>query len=264
MEKSRKGLKPVKLPAPVFASWQRILSDYKHQHVNEELIPVVVSLEKLISAQDASYDKQAACIKESVKLMQKNVANVGRLQPHDILQIKFIVEPIASLGYFAACENLSRKPFIPLIEAAHKCTSGTDEKLKDDYMQYTSAGHDLIIDTYRHTLQFLVKGLQHAQHELTHNKNPNHADQLMNDIQFTVKTLLVLLSRQLEVAPRMFEKVESKTIDHTNDEDVILLGDIMQTLLDICMDTTTFIKECNQTAAMAIAAVMNLANDVEQ
>lgn len=67
MEKSRKGLKPVKLPAPVFASWQRILSDYKHQHVNEELIPVVVSLEKLISAQDASYDKQAACIKESGK-----------------------------------------------------------------------------------------------------------------------------------------------------------------------------------------------------
>ncbi|OAD04769.1 hypothetical protein MUCCIDRAFT_79865 [Mucor lusitanicus CBS 277.49] len=290
MEKSRKGMKPVKLPAPLFVSWQAIVSEYVHQHVNEELIPVVVSLQKLISAEDASYDKQAACIKESVKLMQKNVAYAARLQPHEILQIKFIVEPVASLGYFAACENLSRRTFIPLIEAAYKCTSGTDVKLKDYYMQYTSnvhsepsfegkplsqkalaiyatlkfpLGHDLIVDTYRHTLQFLVKGLQHAQHELTHNKNNSNADQLMNDIQFTVKTLLVLLSRQLEVAPRMFEKVESKTIDHTKDQDVILLGDITQTLLDICMDTTTLIKECNQTAGMAIAAVMNLANDVE-
>ncbi|KAL9548457.1 hypothetical protein MBANPS3_005670 [Mucor bainieri] len=293
MEKSRKGLKPVKLPAPLFVSWQAIVSDYMQQHVNEELTPVVVSLQKLISAQDASYDKQAACIKESVKLMQKNVALMDRLQPHDILQIKYIVEPMASLGYFAACENLSRRTFIPLIEASFKCTSGTDVKLKDYYMQYTSLdndrsepsfadkplsqkaltiyatlkfplGHDLIVDTYRHTLQFLVKGLQHAHHELTHNdKRSSNADQLTNDIQFSVKTLLVLLSRHLEVAPRMFEKVERKTIDHTRDPDVILLGDLMQTLLDICMDTTTalMIKECHQTAGMAIAAMMNLAND---
>ena len=69
MEKSRKGLKPVKLPAPLFVSWHAILSDYIHQHVNEELIPAVVSLQKLISAEDASYDKQAACIKESGKVV---------------------------------------------------------------------------------------------------------------------------------------------------------------------------------------------------
>lgn len=223
--------------------------------------------------------------------MQKNVANAAKLQPHEILQIKFIVEPIASLGYFAACENLSRRTFIPLIEASYKCTSGTDVKLRDYYMQYTSnssnnepsfegkplsqkaltiyatlnfpLGHDLIVNNYRHTLQFLVKGLQHAQYELINNKNNANADQLMNDIQFTVKTLLVLLSRQLQVAPRMFEKVESKTIDHTKDEDVILLGNIVQTLIDLCIDTSTFIKECNQVAGMAIGAVINLANDIE-
>jgi hypothetical protein len=223
--------------------------------------------------------------------MQKNVANATKLEPHEILQIKFIVEVIASLGYFAACENLSRRTFIPLIEASYKCTTGTDVKLKDYYMQYTSnssnnepsfegkplsqkalaiyatlnfpLGHELIVNNYRHTLQFLVKGLQHAQYELTNHKNNANVDQLMNDIQFTVKTLLVLLSRQLEVAPRMFEKVELKTIDHTQDEDVILLGDLLQTLLDLCIDTDTFIKECNQVAGMAISAVINLANNVE-
>lgn len=65
MEKSRKGLKPVKLPAPLFISWQKILENYVDANANQELIPVVVSLQKLISAEDASYDKQAACIKES-------------------------------------------------------------------------------------------------------------------------------------------------------------------------------------------------------
>jgi hypothetical protein len=65
MEKSRKGLKPVKLPTPVFASWKKIIESYVDANVNQELIPAVVSLQKLILAEDASYDKQAACIKES-------------------------------------------------------------------------------------------------------------------------------------------------------------------------------------------------------
>lgn len=222
--------------------------------------------------------------------MQKNVANLDKLQPHEVLQIKSIVEPIASLGYFAASENLSRRTFVPLIEASHKCTNEANFKLKNYYIQYIASnspepsfeekplsqkalaiyatlkfplGYDLIISTYRQTLEFLIRGLQHAQYELTNNKTTINADQLMNDVQFTVKTLLVLLSRQLQVAPRMFEKVESTTIDHAKDADVVLLGDIVQTLMEICIDTTTFVKECNQVAGMAIAAVINLANDVQ-
>ncbi|CEP08348.1 hypothetical protein [Parasitella parasitica] len=296
MDKYRKGAKPVKLPAPVFVSWQKIISNYLDQHADQALIPVVLSLQKLIDAKDASYEKQAACIKESVKCMQKNVANAATLQPHEVLQIKFIVEPIASLGYFAACENLSRRTFVPLIEASFKCTSGTDARFKDFYLQYTTAsstnepsfedkplsqkaltiyatlkfpvGQDLIIDSFRHTLRFLVHGLQHTHHKLTahyqrNNNNGVDVDQPMNDIQFAAKALLALLSRHLQVAPQMFAKVESKTIDHTKDPDVILLGDILQTLLDICLDTTMLVKECNQVAGMAIAAVINLANDVE-
>lgn len=216
--------------------------------------------------------------------MQKNVCAVEKLQPEELQQIKALVEPIASLGYFAACENLSRRTFVPLIETAIQCTGKDNIMFRQYYMQYTSTesteqsfegkplsqraltiyatlsfplGRSLIIDTYQHTLQYLVQGLQTAQYQL---KNDHaHVDQFMNDIQFTVKTVLVLLSRQLEVAPRMFEKVES----NIKDNDVALLGQLIKTLLDICVDTTTFIRECNQVAGMAIGAFINLANNVE-
>lgn len=214
--------------------------------------------------------------------MQKNVGAVEKLQPEELQQIKALVEPIASLGYFAACENLSRRTFVPLIEAAIQCTGKDDIMFKDYYMQYTSTtcaeqsfegkplsqraltiyatlsfplGRSLIIDNYQHTLDFLVQGLVTAQYQL---KNDHaHVDQFMNDIQFTVKTVLVLLSRQLEVGPRMFEKVES----NTKDTDVALLAQLIKTLLDICVDTTTYIRECNQVAGMAIGAFINLSNN---
>lgn len=222
--------------------------------------------------------------------MQKNVSAKDKLEPYELQQIISLVEPIASLGYFAACENLSRRTFVPLIEAAIQCTGQENITFTKYYMQYTTdnsteysfegkplsqraltiyatlrfpLGHDLIVSTYQHTLQYLVNGLSHAQNQLKSNNHHVNVDQFMHDIQFTVKTVLVLMSRQLEVAPRLFEKVESKELNHREDKDVVLLADMIKTLLDLCVDTTTFIKECNQVASMAIGAIINLANDVE-
>ncbi|GAA5795031.1 hypothetical protein HPULCUR_000382 [Helicostylum pulchrum] len=295
MEKARKGLKPVKLPSQLFTSWKTIIDNYVS--VNKtKLIPVVLTLEKLIGCQEANYDQQARCIKEAVyddsklkyinlvKAMQKNVNNLDKLRPQDLQQIKSIVEPIASLGYFGACENLSRRTFVPLLEASIQCTGNDNITFNKYYMQYISnqsreptfdgkplsqraltiyatlsfnLGRNLIIENYQHTLKYLVDGIQEAQYQLKNNNT--HVDQFMNDIQFTVKTVLVLLSRQLEIAPRMFEKVES----NQRDADVALLGDLIKTLLDICVDTTTYIRECNQVAGMAIGAFINLASDIE-
>lgn len=67
MEKSSKGQKPVKLPKILFESWAIILDEYCQTNPKNKLISPVSSLKKLISLDDASWDKQAACIKESGK-----------------------------------------------------------------------------------------------------------------------------------------------------------------------------------------------------
>lgn len=66
MEKARKGLKPVKLPAQLFTSWKAIIDNYVSLN-NTKLIPVVLTLQKLIACQEANYDQQARCIKEAGK-----------------------------------------------------------------------------------------------------------------------------------------------------------------------------------------------------
>lgn len=65
MEKSRKGVKPVKLPQPLFLTWQRIIDSFVGSNDKVELIPAVIALQKLIACQDANYDNQARCIKEA-------------------------------------------------------------------------------------------------------------------------------------------------------------------------------------------------------
>lgn len=72
MEKSRKGLKPVKLPKPLFVSWKNILDSFLQNNANVKVIPVVAVLQKLVACQDASYDRQAACIKEAGKKRLEN------------------------------------------------------------------------------------------------------------------------------------------------------------------------------------------------
>ncbi|KAI7907871.1 putative death-receptor fusion protein-domain-containing protein [Cokeromyces recurvatus] len=292
MEKARKGVKPIKFPKPLFASWKNIIDEYTTTHANIKLISVVTVLQKLITLEDATYDRQAACIKEAVKLMQMHVNSIEKLQPVELEQIKTLVEPIASLGYFAACENLSRRAFIPLIEASIKCSGESkDIQFRHYYMQYTTIdaeslfnkkslaekaltiyatlkfplGHDMIVETYQHTLQFLVSGLEDAQRQIkseTAAVNLSNTNQLMNDIQFTIKTLLVLFSRQLQVAIDLFSRLESNE-NQEDDADIILLSRAMRMLLNICVDTSTFIKECNQVAGMAIGAIINLANSPE-
>jgi hypothetical protein len=69
MEKSRKGVKPVKLPQPLFISWKYIIDSFINANKNVKLIPAVIALEKLITCQDATYDNQARCIKEAGKIM---------------------------------------------------------------------------------------------------------------------------------------------------------------------------------------------------
>lgn len=71
MEKARKGLKPVKLPSQLFISWKTIIDNYVSEN-KTELIPVVLTLEKLIGCQEANYDQQARCIKEAGKITLTN------------------------------------------------------------------------------------------------------------------------------------------------------------------------------------------------
>lgn len=67
MEKSRKGVKPVKLPQSLFVSWKNIIDSFVNSNENIKLIPAVIALQKLITCQDATYDNQARYIKEAGK-----------------------------------------------------------------------------------------------------------------------------------------------------------------------------------------------------
>jgi hypothetical protein len=199
-------------------------------------------------------------------------------------QIEKLVTPLAVMGYFGAEENLSRRTFIPIIEACsqivgkadalvvyyHKYLDTSDSDFNDKpYSQKALAiyatlsfqlGHQLVVDHYVETLQFLVTALEHGVTQLkTGSHTTVERDQLMNDVQFSLKTVLVLLARSLKVNHQLFEQVvENKDAALTS-----LFGKLVGILLDLCADTTTFIKECNQVAGMAIGAIINLSNDAE-
>lgn len=65
MEKARKGLKPVKLPKELFVSWRKIVGDFIQSDKDVKVIPAVIALKKLINCEDATYERQASCIKEA-------------------------------------------------------------------------------------------------------------------------------------------------------------------------------------------------------
>ncbi|KAG1310778.1 hypothetical protein G6F64_004314 [Rhizopus arrhizus] len=225
------------------------------------------------------------------KLMQKLDAN--QLSTIELEQVRDIVEPIASLGHFAAQENLSRRTFVPLIEACSNCLKNDKEfQFNTLYTKYISEhvtepsfegkpisqkaltiyamlkfklGQDVITNNFCGTLEYLTIHLQAARDQIKNKDDTKSGrqhtslDQLMSNIEFISKTILVLFSRQLSVGPALFKKVESGLKD---DGDVLLFSKTIQTLLDICIDTTTYSKECNQVAGMAIGAFINLANDI--
>ncbi|CAO3700663.1 unnamed protein product [Rhizopus stolonifer] len=127
-------------------------------------------------------------------------------------------------------------------------------------------GQIVITNNFCTTLEYLTTSLQDARNQIKNNKEERPGkqhtslDQLMGNIEFVSKTILALFSRQLAVGPDLFRKVESGL---TEDKDVLLLSRNIQTLLDICVDTVTYSKECNQVAGMAIGAFINLANDIQ-
>ncbi|KAI8979250.1 putative death-receptor fusion protein-domain-containing protein [Mycotypha africana] len=282
MEGSKKGQKPVKFPKALFSSWNKLFDLYERTNQDMEPIPAVVSLKQLLRSEDATYERQAAYIKETAKLMQKTASSVDNLQPAELKQLKYLVEPIVSLGYFAATENLSRRNFIPVIDAVIKCIGNDNTMFNKLYLDYLSEepmepsfeskplsekaltvyatlkftfGQETVSQHYKKTLVFFFKGLQKAQQQLSSTMIAN-TNQVMNDIEFTLKSFLVLFSRQMSVAIKLFKVVEQNQKD---DKDAILLKDIINNLLDICVDTNKYVKECNQVAGMVIGTIMNLA-----
>ncbi|KAI8891289.1 hypothetical protein K501DRAFT_235278 [Backusella circina FSU 941] len=273
MEKARKGMKPAKLPASLFKMWREHLDSYKREYPNVKFIPTVNAFEKLVDQK--SWDAQAACIKEAAKSLKKSP---------DMDQVEKLVTPLAIMGYFGAEENLSRRTFIPIIEACsqfvgkadalslyyHKYLDPSDNEFREKpYSQKALAiyatlsftlGHQLVVNHYVETLRFLVTALEHGVAELkTGSHTAVERDQSMNDVQFSLKTVLVLLARSLEVNHQLFEQV----VENKDPVLTLLFGKLVSILLDLCVDTSTFIKECNQVAGMAIGAIINLSNNAE-
>ncbi|RCH96551.1 hypothetical protein CU098_011470, partial [Rhizopus stolonifer] len=89
-----------KFPQALFDYWRDLIGQ---QQVS------LPALAKLVSCQNVSDDRRVNCIKEAAKLFQKT---------HDqVDQVRWI-DTMATVGYFATNENLSRRTFVPLVEQA--------------------------------------------------------------------------------------------------------------------------------------------------
>ncbi|RCH98462.1 hypothetical protein CU097_011572 [Rhizopus azygosporus] len=278
---------PVRLPKVLFNSWAALVDKYFEAHPNDKPIAPVIPLQRLISLGNAPWNKQVACIKESAKLLQKLLDQPSETE---LDQVRHLVDPIASLGYFAAQENLSRRMFVPMIESCAKYLK--DSFFKSYYTKYIMdkttepcfedkplsqkaltiyamskypLGQQVIADYFYETLEYMTNGLQNARDQIRNMKNSaktlnTSADQFLGDIEFISKTILVLFSRQLQAGPELFKKAEAGLKD---DHELMLLSRVVRILLDICLDTSSYSKECNQVAGMAIGAFLNLANNAE-
>ncbi|KAI9028199.1 putative death-receptor fusion protein-domain-containing protein [Phycomyces nitens] len=292
-DKAKSGQKPVKLPRSIFVEWGAILNDFSQRHPNAVYIPAAASIKKLISKADVPWEKQAACLRESAKAL--NATKKETVQLEDIEQIKDIIEPIASSGYFAAAENLSRRQFVPLLEAAAKFAENTTfEKVYKTYIAYNSdkfippdctlaqkaltiyattdfeIGKRTVLNGFKETMDFLVKSLVSAQEQLTNPENrvststlaPQtlSADQSMNDIQYLAKTILALVSRYGSTSLLDFAKI-LKMGPAQKCEDEQIMATLIGTLLDICTYTNIYTKDCSQVAGMILGSIINLAQD---
>jgi hypothetical protein len=126
-------------------------------------------------------------------------------------------------------------------------------------------GQQAIADYFYETLEYMTNGLQNARDQIRNMKSSaktlnTSADQFLGDIEFISKTILVLFSRQLQAGPELFKKAEAGLKDN---HELMLLSRVVRILLDICLDTSSYSKECNQVAGMAIGAFLNLANNAE-
>lgn len=211
----------------------------------------------------------------------------------DLDAIRLIVEPIAAVGYLAAVENHSRKFFIPLIEAVAKHTKCA--RLEDMYNAYITidpppqgdyaalfgelsvtqkalaiqsmldfaTGKKIVYEHYAETLQYLVHWLDKSGQGLMDGCDTNKATtgELTSDAQHATKTILVLFTRHGEAAG--YRQTFSTTVLGGNSEHLRLYSKLLVTLLDMCYNTSIWVKDCSQVAGMTIAAMLNLLDDAE-
>ena len=206
--------------------------------------------------------------------------------------INQVIEPIVSSGYFCCTENLARRHFIPLLETCAKQNDNNNEtfiRLYEEYIrldqqsrQHTMAqsaltitatlefgyGRRVVLDHYRATIAFLITGLEMTDTKLTaiitpaSNTTQSSANNtltvsdLMHDVQYTMKTIHILLSRFDEYGRKLF-----KTLDDTCDQDMKLISTLLNITFNMAAETDIYVKDCSQSAGMAIGAVINLLQD---
>ncbi|KAI9479552.1 putative death-receptor fusion protein-domain-containing protein [Zychaea mexicana] len=269
-EKAKAGGKPVKLPPSVFSNWKSVINNYTESDPEVELAPVVTALVRLVDCADDPWEQQAVYIKKATQALNDKKNAVYKEQ------IIRVVEPIASSGYFAAAENLSRRHFIPLVEASSKQTNETS--FAQLYKQYISLGaqqepslaqraltisatlefgygKQIVLNAYHETLVYLVTSLEQSIQQLD---RASLADR-MNDILYLIKTLHILLSRHTAQAQPIFVKIQDP---QQNDPDAQLVAKLLNILLTICTETDVYVRDCSQVAGMTIAAIVNMATDV--
>ncbi|KAG0183361.1 hypothetical protein DFQ28_008852 [Apophysomyces sp. BC1034] len=297
-EKGRNGSRPVKLPKSIFSKWKAILNNHAETRPDSVYIPAAVALQELIRKEDEPWEQQVVHLKTAAKTLQTRPKNA--LQESDLEQILTIVEPIASSGYFAASENLSRRHFVPLIEASAKYHANTH--LQQCYEQYISINeeaatlddHDfsqkaltiyatldfdmgkaMVVRTLKETLWFLASSLELSQQLLlknTSNVDPTGTQHLSTNISATKSVEVDQLMNDLQHLTKTIlalmsrfgvgkQLVFSKLTDGTQDEEVRFISMLTKILLDIATNTSTYVKECNQIAGMTLAAIINLAED---
>lgn len=203
--------------------------------------------------------------------------------------INHVVEPIVSSGYFCCTENLARRHFIPLLETCAKQNgnNATFIRLYKEYLQLDQQSHTMaqsaltitatlefgygrrvVLDHYRATIAFLVTGLEMTDTRLTSiiaptsnttsssTNNTLTVSDLMNDIQYTIKTIHILLSRFDDYGRKIFA-----TLDITCDQDMKLISTLLNITFNMAAETDIYVKDCSQVAGMAAGAVINLLQD---
>ncbi|KAI9318499.1 putative death-receptor fusion protein-domain-containing protein [Dichotomocladium elegans] len=284
-EKTKAGAKPIKLPAPLFQEWQAIL-DSSGAAADQD-VPIINALRKLAKSANDAWERQAQYLKEASKA-------IGRLDEGDRTLVREVVEPIVSSGYLACDENLARRHFIPLVEACSKHSdNATFVRLYEGYISIDApCGHSfaqraltvmatldfnygrrVVLDSYHATLDFLTHALTRLETQLagfvikgddnssTHvslrigTNNTLAVADMMNDIQYLTKAIHTLLSRYPQHAQKLFSSVDDGT-------DIPLFSQLFKVLFNMCAETDVYIKDCSQVAGMAIAAIINLIQDV--
>ncbi|KAI9264395.1 putative death-receptor fusion protein-domain-containing protein [Phascolomyces articulosus] len=282
-EKAKAGGKPIKLPPTIFSTWKTILNNYTDTNPTIELTPVVIALARLVDCANDSWEQQAACLKKATQALHDKKAILNKDQ------IVRVVEPIVSSGYFAATENLSRRHFIPFVEASSKhVTTENTNNFTRLYKEYISLdpinknendettfaqraltisatlefgyGKQTVLGLFHETLVYLVTVLDISVQQVNSKETTTSLADRMNDILYLIKTLHALLSRHTTYAQPIFAKIENP---QSNDPDAQLVAKLLDVLFIICTETDTYVRDCSQVAGMTIAAIINMAPTVE-